>query len=156
MKVRLDFVSNSSSASFLLYIESTADTEDQFRKDMKFLLKDYFDIRGYWYEEKDKEMERKYKEMMESVTDEKSKKVYKEALETWKSRKPMSQRIQAEVMLAKQIATHVFEIQSWTSMLNDLPDDLPDYFKYLMLIYVTGECSKYGIKRLTLRVESDH
>ena len=40
MKVRLDFVSNSSSASFLLYIESTADTEDQFRKDMKFLLKD--------------------------------------------------------------------------------------------------------------------
>ena len=42
MKVRLDFVSNSSSASFLLYIESTADTEDQFRKDMKFLLKDYF------------------------------------------------------------------------------------------------------------------
>ena len=156
MKVRLDFVSNSSSASFLLYIESTADTEDQFRKDMKFLLKDYFDARGYWYEEKDKEIERIHKERMKESTDLKTQKALEEAYETWKSRKPMSQRIQAEVMQAKQIATHVFEIESWTSMLNDLPDDLPDYFKYLMYLYVTGDCVKYGIKRVTLRVISDH
>lgn len=156
MKTKLDFITNSSSASFYLYIECNAETEEQFRKDMKSLLKDYFNARDYWCEEKDEEMERKYKEMIESATDQKSKDFYKKALENWKSKKSMSQKIEKEVMQAKQIATHVFEIESWVCMLNDLPDDLPDYFKYLMYLYVTGDCVKYGIKRLTLRVQSDH
>jgi hypothetical protein len=156
MKVRLDFVSNSSSASFLLYIESNATNEAEFRRDMKVFLKDFFDERGYWYEEKDKEVEKIHKEKIESTTNEKTKEALRDALEKWKSRKPRSQMIQAEVMQAKQIATNVFEIESWTSMLNYLPEDLPDYIKHLIMLYVTGDCVKYGIKRLTLRVQSDH
>lgn len=156
MKIKLDFVSNSSSASFLLYIESNATNEAEFRRDMKVFLKDFFDERGYWYEEKDKEVEKIHKEKIESTTNEKTKEALRDALEKWKSRKPRSQMIQAEVMQAKQIATNVFEIESWTSMLNYLPEDLPDYIKHLIMLYVTGDCVKYGIKRLTLRVQSDH
>lgn len=156
MKSKIDFVTNSSSASFLLYIESTASTEEEFRQDMKSFLKDFFDARGYWYKEKDKQMEEKYNKLIEECKDPESKKAYKDALKTWKSREPFSKRIEAEVMQAKQIATHVFEIESFTSMLNYLPEDLPDYFKHLIMLYVTGDIIKYGIKHLTLRVDSDN
>ena len=61
MKVKIDFITNSSSANFLLYIESTASTEEDFRKDMKKFVKDFFNERNWWYEEKDKEMEEKKK-----------------------------------------------------------------------------------------------
>lgn len=156
MKVKIDFITNSSSANFLLYIESTASTEEDFRKDMKKFVKDFFNERNWWYEEKDKEMEEKYKKFMKEAKDEKTKKMFEDTLDSWKRGKTRSQRVEAEVMTAKQIATNVFEIESFTSMLNYLPDDLPDYMKHLIMLYVTGECVKYGIKRLTLRVVSDN
>jgi len=156
MKLKIDFITNSSSANLLLYIESTASTEEDFRKDMKKFVKDFFNERGWWYEAKDKEMEEKYKKFMEEAKDEKTKKMYKDTLDTWKYGKSRSQRVEAEIMQAKQIATHVFEIESWTSMLNYLPEDLPDYMKHLIMLYVTGDAIKYGIKRLTLRIDSDN
>ena len=158
MKTRIDYVTNSSSASFIMYIESTVNNIDDFKNDMQNFISDY--IKEYWWKFKlqDDETRRMYEKWIEEAKTSEHKIYYKQSLDEFNSDETSRETVLRNVInaTASQISTNVFSIEDYTSMLNDLVDDLPHYMQRLIMSYVTGESHKYGIKSIKIKVVDDH
>lgn len=160
MKTREDFVTNSSSASFIMYIESTVNNIDDFKNDMFKFITDY--IKEYWWKFKiqDDNVKRMYEKLIEEAKTDEQKIYYKDSLFEFDNKEDAPSR---ETLLkntinatASQISTNVFSVEDFTSMLNDLTEDLPHWMQHLIMLYITGESGKYGIKSVKLKVVDDH
>jgi len=141
-----------------MYIESTVDNLDAFKNDMNKFVDDYFNVFRWRFILQDEEIKKKYEKWMEEAKDEKAKKYYADSLEEFKNDKISRETVLRTTMFAtaSQISTNVFSIEDFTSMLNDLVDDLPHYMSYLIMLYITGDATKYGIKSVKLKVVDDH
>lgn len=154
MKTREDFVTNSSSASFIMYIESTVDNIDDFKKDMQKFVNDYFNAFEWKFVLEDRKIQASYEKWMEEEKSEEIKQHYKDELDEFNNNKISREFVLRTTILAtvSQISTNIFSVEDFTSMLNDLTEDLPHYMQHLIMLYITGEAIKYGIKSVKLKV----
>lgn len=157
MKTRIDYVTNSSSASFIMYIESVVNNIDDFKNDMQKFISDYIKEYSWKFKLQDDETKRKYEKWIEKATTTEWKKVYQECIDKLDNETRREDALRKIINeKASQISTNVFSIEDHTSMLNDLVDDLPHYMQRLIMSYVTGESHKYGIKSIKIKVVDDH
>ena len=127
MKTKIDFVSNSSSASFIMYIESTVNNIDDFKNDMQKFIDDYFKEYLWKFKLQDDNEKQNYEKWIEEAKDEKTKKYYSDSLEKFINNNTSRETVLKNRLLdaISQVSTNVFSIEDFTGMLNDLTDDVP-------------------------------
>ncbi len=158
MKTKIDFVSNSSSASFIMYIESTVNNIDDFKNDMQKFIDDYFKEYLWKFKLQDDNEKQNYEKWIEEAKDEKTKKYYSDSLEKFINNNTSRETVLKNRLLdaISQVSTNVFSIEDFTGMLNDLTDDVPHYMRYLIMLYITDDSIKYGIKGIKLKIVDNH
>lgn len=125
MKIKLDFVTNSSSASFILFVESMEPDLSGFKQSLRrlfdwFILNEsgfYSEIEGYRHDNK-----QRMDNILESVD---------------------------------QISTHCYKLEAYTSMLNSLLQDTPEIFVWMILESMAVGLKDYGINSVVLRIEDE-
>jgi hypothetical protein len=148
MKIKTDFITNSSSASFILYVDSTADSLEEFKAIWEKYIKYYKDEYFWLFNEKVK----KHREML--------KENYKKKLEhqakidngtanehdmMWnffyknvKNPKNVSKKEIEKIVLGnmdiKEISKHVYAVEHYTSMFNGILTDVPWWMLQLIAL----------------------
>lgn len=123
MKKKEGFVTNSSSASFIVTIFSSYDDLTYFKEYMKgFITQQYLENVKYM------------------MTDEEF--------------KHESMRLTTIIETIRHIGPNTFEIADFTTMLNDVSEDLPKWIIRVLISKALGETYPF-IKEVTLRVDED-
>jgi hypothetical protein len=127
MKKKMSFVTNSSSASFILHITSAARSLDQFKEIMKLFLSRH-------YAEKQFDYQRIY-----NVKD----------YEVWSN-----EQIELRLLGTIKEVGNIYKIYQWVGMFNDATENIPDWMNRLIIEQCMG---KYipGIEKVTLTIEED-
>lgn len=127
MKLKYDFVTNSSSASFVLYIETMEPDIESFKQSLKKLIEYYkteeLPYINVGHEYKDSRLEyegAELKNIMNSVV---------------------------------QVTKHVYSVEVFTVILNSLLMDTPNLFKWMVLESMTvGLFNRFGINDVRLKI----
>lgn len=173
MKAKLDFITNSSSASFILYVTSEATNLDDFNLKWNDFVNHY--INTYFYEllpevkewRKARKINVEKKEYLEKVIEnneatEYEKYQYNYVYSNIKPSNDLSYQDVMKIMLGEMntnfISNSVFTVTNNTLMLNDLIEDLPNWMKYLIILNNMGDPKllKFGIQNVKLEVDKDH
>lgn len=172
MKAKLDFITNSSSASFILCITSEATNLDDFNLKWNDFVNHY--INNYFYEllpevkewRKARKINVEKKEYLEKVIENNEETEYEKfqysIYSHIKSADDLSDHDVMKIMLGEMntnfISNNVFTVTNNTLMLNDLIDDLPNWMKYLIILNNMGDPKllKFGIQNVKLEVVKDH
>lgn len=171
MKLKGDFITNSSSASFILYIESTTNNLDVFIRDCWDAYIKYY-IGSYSYrlipkaQEYRKFLEEEYKERIEiekknkdGLIDKKELGFFNLSNHVFKDPKELSdddiikEYLLGSMFVGKKVG-NVFSISYWTSMFNNLTEDVPPWMIEIILMYNINpnDLTKFGMKSVKLEV----
>jgi hypothetical protein len=117
-------------------------------------VNDYFNAFEWKFVLEDRKIQASYEKWMEEEKSEEIKQHYKDELDEFNNNKISREFVLRTTILAtvSQISTNIFSVEDFTSMLNDLTEDLPHYMQHLIMLYITGEAIKYGIKSVKLKV----
>ena len=131
MKIKLDYQTNSSSASFVVYLSSPSTDIEHFKIGLKKLMDDFIrdEVPYYLVVHGDQDIqERKdwYTKHLEQLLDSVS-----------------------------QITPNTYMFSDWTSMLNSVLMDMPAFIKFLVLEYAVNGLHEYGINTVVVKVEED-
>jgi hypothetical protein len=169
MKAKVDFITNSSSANFILYVQTTDKTKDLFVDSIKYFLEQYLIDYGWNLKQEQeqrlkslKDTVKRYKKDFTKNDTSEFTKMYLKDLKTHIKELEEDPEyykkhlIDNVISSIKQTTPNVFTITYFTSMLNDMVDDCPHYMATLIFEYVRGNGIKYGIENLKLEIEDDH
>jgi len=172
MKIRGDFQTNSSSASFILIIKSKDNDLKEFQKNWKKFINFFKDNHHWITKEKEDKMSGYYKRQEKTVKEYKEKeknegwlneseKFYlswaEEALNSRKKDKKDLYFPYSGIHLCTKILDNVFEISMFTSCFNTLLE-IPQWTNWLILKYNEDPKfleKKFGFKEIKLKVEED-
>lgn len=172
MKVKLDFITNSSSASFILYVTSTENTIDSFTSKWNEYIK-YFIIENYYsllpkvqsYRKFLKESNEMKKEKEEKIKNGSATDIDKIMFNNFYSHLKLDEdlsdfeiiKMMSGEMNIEQISPDGYTVTNNTSMLNDILEDIPKWMVYLILLYnmKDNKLSEFGIKDVVLKIDKD-
>ena len=171
MKFKIDFVTNSSSASFILYIDSSANNLEEFELSWKKYINYYTDSYSYRIDEKIKKwrksLEESWKRKIE--VDKKIKEGSATKIEkTFYGLMPpptdpvkiLDEEIIKDIlglMIITPVVGNVYSIESWTSMFNNIVDDVPPWMIELIILYNmnSDKLLDFGFKSVKLKIDED-
>lgn len=174
MKLKGDFTTNSSSASFILYVEALTNKLDEFIRDCWDPYIKYY-ISSYSYrlipkaQEYRKFLEEEYKERIEVEKKIKDETIDKKELgffnltnhvlvdpQKLSDDDIIKEYILESIFVGKKVG-NVFSVSYWTSMFNNLTEDVPPWMIELILMYNMNpnDLTKFGMKSVKLEVSED-
>jgi hypothetical protein len=171
MKIKSDFITNSSSASYILYIESSAKNLNEFKMFWKKYQQFYIDSYRYRLDQKIKEyrkiLKKSWKKKLE--IDKKVKNGTASEMEKIFNlmREPTNPKDLSDDELLNQvldfhtnielIVGNVYSVEYFTSMHNDL-DDIPKWMKELIILnnMKSPELMVLGFKDVRLEIKKDN
>ncbi len=135
MKIRLDYVSNSSSASFICYISSNDTDINHFKISLKKLMDRFIQdevpfLEGYGW----------------NTTEDDT---YRERVEYHQTH--LDQLLER----TDQITNNTYKLESYTSMLNSLLQNTEPFFTFILLESMMAGLMDYGIRSVQLRLDED-
>jgi len=172
MKIKNDFITNSSSASFILTIDSTANSLDEFLELWNKFL-EHFILENKWkidiqIEKYKKNLEERISEknkLLEKINsgnaDEKDKTIFNliyshyddDAINKLKN-EDIQKMILGE-MNYNHVISHVFSVEHNVSMYNSF-DDIPDWMIYVIIKQNMGsDLFQFGIKDVIFSIEEN-
>jgi len=172
MKLKTDFVTNSSSASFILYVTSTENNLNGFTARWNDFVEYFINTNSYSLQEKVK----KYRKSLKALN--RSKKKLEEKIKNGEALPQQKNfydvfyshieenddlsdydimRILLGEMSCNHISENVFSVVHSVTMLNNLYEDLPDWMIYLILLdhMKDSQLLEFGIKDVKLKVDRD-
>ena len=164
MKVKVDFITNSSSANYILYITSLDRTKDLFIDSLKLFLEQYLISYGCRLKNKQEKDLKEYQESLKKLKKtaknkrtpftERTIEQFQETIEMLKDPEYYKKSLIRNVVSNIECLTQRrYVIREFTSMLNDEVKDCPHYLMVLMLEYLKGNGVKYGIEHLFLEID---
>lgn len=172
MKIKADFVTNSSSASFILFIQSTFDNLEKFKESWDKYLKSYIKEHEWIFQKKVENLRKYYKESQETIgkIEEKIKNgielTFVERMD-YQNKDEISelenltdeelQKISLGHIELQNLFGNTFEISSWRVMFNDF-SDIPKWMSYLVILHNMNPeflLESFGFKNIRLKIEED-
>jgi len=172
MKLKIDFITNSSSASFILYVTSTENNLKDFNTKWNDFVEYFINNNLYSFREKVK----KYRESLKELNKEKKEleekikngealpqqeKFYNVFYSHVKTDNDLSDHDIMKMLLGEMnrnhISENVFSVVHSVTMLNNLFEDLPSWMIYLILLdhMKDDQLLEFGIKNVKLEVDED-
>ena len=126
MKIKLDFVTNSSSASFILFVESMEPDLSGFKQSLRRLFDNFL------------------QNELDIISE------YRNSNKQW-----IIKELDRILESVDQISTHCYKLESYTSMLNSLLQDTPEIFVWMILESMAVGLKDYGINSVSMRLEDE-
>ena len=171
MKIKSDFITNSSSASFILFIESTANTLEEFEKGWDEYIKSYCAEYGHtlsgrvksWRENLHKswlyklELDEKSKNGTATDTEKALNSGLYMALNPEKLSDDDILKMALGEMTINKEGENLFSVSYWTSMFNFVMDDLPAWMINLIVLHnmEPKDLLRFTFKDVKLKIEDD-
>ena len=171
LKTKTDFVTNSSSASFILLIESTFDNLKEFNEAWNKFLNKYLFEHSWKISKKVEELKISYKEREEEIVKIEEKIKNGEKLTfieeiTYNNQKTKLEnltnddleRISLGNITIENLVGNVFEVSHWSVMYNDF-SDVPEWMRYLIIFYNMNPeylLSRFGFKKIKFKIQEDN
>jgi hypothetical protein len=172
MKIKSDFITNSSSASFILFIETNLPNLKAFTKSwnkyIEFFIDDNKWVIDHQIEDRKKYLKEsreeglKLKEKINNNTATKEDKImydffYKGSNFKDKSKKQLIKDILGD-MVIDEVVAYTYEVSHHTSMYNYILDDVPRWMQHMIIMKnIEPETfSEIGFLNCKLKIESDH
>jgi len=164
MKIKRDFISNSSSASFILKIKSKYVTFDDFEKSWKDFKKYYIEEHSWIIEGKVEKVKDYIEEIKKgngiSAKDKGLQKYFKEQEERYcrQTDEEIVDNIIGFMVLSNGPFSNLFEVTNCVTMYNDY-SDIPAIFRYAILknnIEPGFLEREFGMEELRIVIEEDH
>lgn len=169
MKIKSDFTTNSSSASFILLIEFSSTSLSDFQDSWEKFLETYVNEHKYRIDKAVKKfndnVKRYEKDMEKSIQKQKEGKTTE--LENWWIESYLKDKDKEKPNPIKEVlgqhdVEHVignlFSVTSHTSMFNYIIEDVPEWMIYLMVKHTMKdpELFELGFKDIRFKIEDDH
>lgn len=145
MKTRNSYVTNSSSASFILTVKSGVEDLYEFKR----VMDDYLKHNVVMVDKYCPPEEYKNKSILQVIT-ENDNKEEKLDLNTFWKRLPVT----SDDICIVHKYNNIFELTAMTAMFNDY-NDIPTWMKNLMVDFLRGITRKYEIEILNLEIDED-
>jgi lysyl-tRNA synthetase class I len=170
MKFKNDFITNSSSASFILKIKSTANNLKDFIELWNLYIKHYTEEHKYKIDEKvekHKKWLRKYKreqiKLKKKIENNEATKYEKIKFELCykENENESDEDIKKDIlgnMMFEKISKNLYEVSHWTSMFNCIEEDVPNWMIELIVLYNMDpkKLLRYGFKNIKFEIKDDN